>query len=326
MINLLLASAVLILSQHVSSAQQSDMLSVMFWNLENFYDNTDGGAGESDKEFSSSGTRRWTRRRFTAKCNTISKSIYHISDRYGRMPDFIGLAEVENERVLKRLIYDTALKKAGYSYIHFEGKDPRGIDVAALYLESSMKPESITRKTPVYQGDTLLTRDILHIRMNVRGDIFDFIVNHHPSKFGGEQESEGRRQAAMFSLKHICDSLISAGEKSIVTMGDFNDAPDGEHFNIIEEVLVNEADSLFDEGRGTIRYKGKWDLIDMFLVSEDLAPTSEMEILEIPFLMTYDRSYPGIKPLRTYSGPRYIGGVSDHCPIVLIISDFNIIR
>jgi hypothetical protein len=57
----------------------------------------------------------------------------------------------------------------------------------------------------------------------------------------------------------------------------------------------------------------------MFMVSEDLAPGSEMEILQIPFLMTYEKKYPGLKPLRTYSGPRYVGGVSDHCPIVLCI-------
>ena len=314
MINLLLASAVLILSQHVSSAQQSDMLSVMFWNLENFYDNTDGGAGESDKEFSSSGTRRWTRRRFTAKCNTISKSIYHISDRYGRMPDFIGLAEVENERVLKRLIYDTALKKAGYSYIHFEGKDPRGIDVAALYLESSMKPESITRKTPVYQGDTLLTRDILHIRMNVRGDIFDFIVNHHPSKFGGEEASEGRRNAAMAALKELCDSI---GSVDVVAMGDFNDSPEGAAFQLIDSSLVNKGMELHRKGEGTIRFEGKWELIDMFLTGPGV--DAEMEICRMPFHIVREKKHPGEKPFRTYSGPRYIGGISDHFPIVLKI-------
>lgn len=319
MINLSLASAVLILSQHVCSAQQSDMLSVMFWNLENFYDNRDDGAGESDKEFSSSGTRRWTRRRFTAKCNTISKSIYHISDRYGRMPDFIGLAEVENERVLKRLIYDTALKKAGYSYIHFEGKDPRGIDVAALYLESSMKPESITRKTPVYQGDTLLTRDILHIRMNVMGDIFDFIVNHHPSKYGGSESSQGRREAAMTAMKHLCDSLMASGSKKIVAMGDFNDNPDADSFSIIDSILSNKAEELYKRGEGTIRYEGRWDMIDMFLVSPGMDKDTMMEVVKIPFLMTKDSRHVGDKPLRTYSGPKYIGGVSDHCPVILHI-------
>ena len=73
-----------------------------------------------------------------------------------------------------------------------------------------------------------------------------------------------------------------------------------------------------EKGEGTIRYEGKWDLIDNFLVSPFLQ-TSDMEILKIPFLMTYEKKYSGEKPFRTYSGPRYIGGVSDHCPIVLRI-------
>ena len=51
--------------------------------------------------------------------------------------------------------------------------------------------------------------------------------------------------------------------------------------------------------------------------------TSDMEVVRIPFLMTYDKRYPGEKPLRTYSGPRYIGGVSDHCPIVIVIPAVN---
>jgi hypothetical protein len=105
----------------------------------------------------------------------------------------------------------------------------------------------------------------------------------------------------------------------IVAMGDFNDTPDGEQFRLLDGVLVNESEYLFVEGYGTIRYQGVWELIDMFMVSAELESRSEMDILQIPFLMTYEKKYPGMKPLRTYSGPRYVGGVSDHCPIVLCI-------
>ena len=79
--------------------------------------------------------------------------------------------------------------------------------------------------------------------------------------------------------------------------------------------LYNNVE-LYDKGEGTIRFEGKWDLIDMFFVSESLFENSMTEILRIPFLMTRDRKHPGEKPLRTYSGPRYLGGVSDHCPVV----------
>ena len=170
-------------------------------------------------------------------------------------------------------------------------------------------------------GVKMSTRDILQLCLeDEMGQKINLIVNHHPSKFGGADASEGRRYAAMKTLRRVCDSLaVADAGVPIVAMGDFNDTPDGPQFRCVDGMLVNKADSLFKAGRGTIRYQGRWDLIDMFLVSEDIASNSTMEILEIPFLMTYEKKYPGMKPLRTYSGPRYIGGVSDHCPIVLCI-------
>ena len=305
------------------SGQECDSLLVMFWNMENFFDYTDGGEGDSDKEFSSMGARHWTKRRFYAKCNAAAKSIYWISDKYGRLPDLIGLAEIENRNVLYRLLNHTSLKKAGYSFIHYDGRDRRGIDVAILYRKSVMKPLSISRSVPVIGADTLETRDILHARMKMNhsgsASCMDFIVNHHPSKFGGESASVGRRMAAMNTLADLCGSLDSSPSDGIIAMGDFNDTPDSAPFSLIEGVLVNKALTLHSKGYGTIRYEGKWELIDMFMTSPDVSERTVMEIVRIPFLMVRDTSHAGDKPFRTYSGPRYIGGVSDHCPIVLCV-------
>ena len=293
-------------------------LLVMFWNVENFFDYTDGGEGESDREFSASGSRRWTRKRFYAKCDAVAKSILWIGDRYGGMPDLIGLAEIENRGVLTRLLNSTALRKYDYLIIHQDSGDRRGIDVAVLYRKSSMTEMSVSFCTPQYKGETLATRDMLHVKMCLPDSSeVDFIVNHHPSKYGGSKESEGRRTAAMKALKNICDSL---GNESIIAMGDFNDTPDSEPFRVIDETLVNKASALHEMGEGTIRYEGKWQLIDMFMVSLSLSGCTEMEICRIPFLMVWEKKHPGMKPLRTYTGPRYSGGVSDHCPIVLKVN------
>ena len=100
-------------------------------------------------------------------------------------------------------------------------------------------------------------------------------------------------------------------------MGDFNDTPSSDAFKILKPLLVNVAESLDGIGKGTIRFDGKWDLIDMFWVSREMAQDVKMEIVQIPFLMVRDNVHSGVKPLRTYSGPRYLGGVSDHCPILL---------
>ena len=301
-------------------AQEKDSLLVVFWNVETFFDWTDQGTGESDKEFSSYGTRYWTKSRFYTKCDQIAKALMWISERYGCMPDVIGLAEVENSGVLTKLLEYTLLRKYDYSIVHKESGDRRGIDVALLYRKSSMILNSKTFIAPIFEGKKMATRDILHARMKVsNGIFFDFIVNHHPSKYGGAKESEDRRNAVMSTLRHICDSLKY---EDIIAMGDFNDTPNGSQFKFVNDVLSNKGLVLHDKGEGTIRYKGKWELIDFFLTGSDLS-TSAMSIERIPFLTTYEKRYPGEKPLRTYSGPRYLGGVSDHYPVSIWIYFIN---
>ena len=312
---------ILLLSLAYNECYSQDSLVVMFWNVENFFDHVDQGTGESDKEFSSFGARHWTKSKFQTKCDDIAKSVLWIGDEYGRMPDVISLAEVENRWVLWKLLNNTLLRKYDYKIVHFDSGDRRGIDVALLYRESVFRKVSHSLTAPVSGGEKMSTRDMLQVCLeDIMGQRVNMIVCHHPSKFGGAEESSSRRNAAMETLRGLCDSLeVADPGVPVVAMGDFNDTPDGEQFSLLEGALVNMADGLFTEGYGTIRYQGVWELIDMFLVSEDLASKSVMEILQIPFLMTYEKKYPGVKPLRTYSGPRYVGGVSDHCPIALCI-------
>lgn len=306
------------LSSPLHSRESPDTLLAVFWNLENFFDHIDGGAGESDTEWSSFGSRRWTKRRFHAKCSAVAKSVFWISGKYGRMPDIIGLAEIENRRVLVRLLGDTLLRKYDYEIVHRESGDRRGIDVALIYRRSSFSLISKSFVTPEHEGVKMDTRDILHACLEDNdGSCIYFIVNHHPSKYGGSRESEGRRKSAMEVLKHMCDSLSEISDSPVIVMGDFNDTPDAETFSLVEGILVNKGTDLHHKGEGSIRYEGKWELIDMFLVSPEMDACTGMEVCRIPFLMTWEKKHPGEKPFRTYSGPRYIGGVSDHCPVVL---------
>ena len=309
----------------VSYAQEKDSLLTVFWNIENFFDYHDNGTGESDTEFSSKGGRRWTSRRFYQKCNSICKSLFWIGDRYGQMPDIIGFAEVENKWVLRRLISSTLLRKYDYRIIHRDSRDRRGIDVALIYRRSRLEVLDTTFHTPLHDGHDLSTRDILHARLRLLDDetVYDFLVNHHPSKYGGSKESESRRLSTMKTMVDLCDSLYKKqSEKSykgVISMGDFNDTPSGVQFGLLDGKLVNACSQLYEKGEGSIRFEGKWELIDMFWVSPEIYSSSRTEILYIPFLMTRDRKHPGDKPLRTYSGPRYLGGVSDHCPLVLVV-------
>ena len=301
---------------------KEDPILVMFWNLENFFDWKADAVppNDSDEEFSSYGKQRWTKRKFLSKCNLVAKSILWIADERGRLPDLIGLAEVENRFVLEKLLLETVLRRKDYAIVHYDSPDPRGIDVALLYRKDRLRLlTSSPNKVYSKDGSPLLTRDILltgFLRAN--GDSVAFLVNHHPSKYGAN--SSWRRDIAMERLSEITDSLMVCGWNNIVAMGDFNDTPSSaEKYS---SNMINLAAPLERKGLGTIKYSGKWEMIDMFFVSPDIKkknPGTEMKVERIPFLMVRDNAHSGEKPLRTYSGPRYIGGVSDHCPVTLVI-------
>lgn len=324
---------------------------IVFWNLENFFDYFDDGGSSSDADFSSPGSRRWTKARFTEKSNMVGKALLWIGENRcggGKAPAVVGVAEVENAFVLNRLVNSPVLRKMNYWYVHYNSPDRRGIDVALLYRRDMVKMLS-SRPVHIYGDDGALmrTRDILYAYIEfrpesgasgihecseesaeeyseekaVRPSRIHILVNHHPSKFSGEKASMRGRELAMTALRDVCDSIMRVSDDLIVAMGDFNDTPDGAQFNLLEGRLTNLAEPLFKRGEGSIRFDGRWELIDHFLVGNDggLRPF-EMSVVQVPFLMTEDRTHTGFKPMRTYVGPRYAGGVSDHCPILLEIS------
>lgn len=312
----------------IKAAGGEDQILVMFWNLENFFDwrRDSLNGSDSEAEFTSFGKRHWTKRKFMAKCNAIAKSIFWIKDSEVALPDVIGIAEVENRFVLERLLEDTPLCKTDYEIVHFDSPDPRGIDVALLYRPSRLElHQAMPLRVGGGKDPPLRTRDILLTKFRKPdGDSIAFLVNHHPSKYGGK--TGDRREVALRCLRETTDSLQKAGLRNIVAMGDFNDTPDNPAFGILTDGqpyrLLNLAVPLAERGEGTIRYSGKWEMIDMFFASENLVLDGhihEMKVLRLPFLMTRDNAHSGEKPLRTYSGPRYVGGVSDHCPIVVMI-------
>lgn len=288
-------------------------ISVVFWNVENFFDYRDGGGGESDAEFSSFGAKHWTKRRFLAKCAAVARTIFWIEDMTGNIPDIIAFEEIENRRVLSSLLFETALKKLDYKIIHYESEDHRGIDVALIYRSSRLSP---LVSFPV-RISGLQTRDMLFAGFRTpEGDSLMVSVHHHPSKYGGE-ESDGPRTMVAQRMVEVQDSLAAEGWRNQLAGGDFNDGPGSAPSAIIRNTMFCASMPLFDKGEGTIRFDGKWELIDLAFVSDNLQGKASVEILHPPFLTTKDTAHSGTKPLRTYSGPRYLGGVSDHYPIMV---------
>ena len=302
-----------------------DSLSVMCWNMENFFDWRNDSLTVSDAEFSSRGERHWTWKRFQAKANAFAKALFWVEAETGRLPDIVGLEEVENAFVLRQVLQKTALRKTDYKYVHYDSPDRRGIDVALLYRSSVLELVD-SKPCHLYEADTVMaTRDILLcvFRRKIDGapPPFAVLVNHHPSKYGGASESDPKRRIAVDRLRFLADSLAAEGIDKIIAGGDFNDTPDNPVFLRLEPALKPLYSALFRRGEGTIKYDGKWALIDHFYASPALWDSGpSMRILRIPFLLTRDTAHSGDKPLRTYTGPRPTGGVSDHLPILLEIS------
>lgn len=294
-----------------SSAQ--DGLLIVFWNLENFFWPVDEGGGDADAEWSPQGARHWTFARMRRKADMIAKTIFCVKDGYGRLPDVIAVAEVENRKVLGSLVYDSPLRKAGYGIVHYDSQDRRGIDVALLYRKETLE---LLSSRPLHP-DSAATRDVLHAAFFDGRGRLDLLVCHFPSKWGGAS-SEGKRHKAAQRLVAAKDSLQEAGASAVIAAGDFNDIPSSPVFGCFRagpRPFENLAAPLEAAGRGSIRYRGRWELIDMFLVSGQSSCT--MEILDFPFLLAHDKVQTGDRPFRTYTGPRYNGGVSDHLPILL---------
>lgn len=303
---------------------------VVFWNLENYFDPFDDSL-TVDEEFTPAGDKHWTWKKFLVKRNLIAKALLSMHDSYGDWPLAVGFAEVENRMVLRQLTERTPLAKLGYGVVHRDSPDSRGIDVGFIYREEYMTVLEVEART-VLTGRERPTRDILHVTAGLYlpggpPDTVHFIINHWPSKFGGEEYSRPFRQAASDTLRRVVEALrdSASGElPPVIVMGDFNDTPDSPPVVSLQRGtgLLNPGWSLHQRGEGTLKYNGRWELIDLFLISPSLED-ARMEIYSHPLLLEDDEKFLGQKPFRTYYGPRWNGGASDHLPIVLLLpSDF----
>ena len=294
-------------------AQES--LRVLFWNTENLFDCKDDPK-KNDNEFLPEATRHWTYFRYRDKIKNLAKGIIASGTDY--VPDLVGLCEVENDSCLYDLTRRSPLKEAGYRYVMTDSPDQRGIDVALLYQRGSFKliqHQSI--QIPSKQLKKAPTRDILHVVGKVvSGDTLDVMVVHYPSRRGGKAKSEPHRLLVTEILKQTVDSVMQVRQNpNVVIMGDFNDGPSSAVMKKLcsDGRLVN---LMQGKKEGTYRYRGKWEILDQFLVSRNVR-AKNVEILRHPFLLEEDEKYGGDKPFRTYNGMRYQGGFSDHLPIIL---------
>lgn len=307
---------------------------VAFYNVENLFDYFDDSTTRDD-DFTSRGNNRWTKARYREKQGRIAKTIVAMGG--WEAPELIGFCEVENRYVLTTLTRYTPLKAVGYEIIHQDSRDRRGIDVAAIYRPDKFELIDYHYYQLNFPFDTnSRTRDILHVVGKLPNqDTLHYFVNHWPSKFGGEFETQPKRMFAAEFTRHKADSIMKAQPNAyIIITGDFNDEPYEESMveglqvqTELEQVKSNDLFNMMYPIRyvtGTHSFQNQWGILDQFIVNGRLLNNrnstyirnNTAQIFDLDYLMT-EGATGATRPFRTYQGPAYIGGYSDHLPIIM---------
>ncbi|MGB0136798.1 MAG: endonuclease/exonuclease/phosphatase family protein [Flavobacteriales bacterium] len=314
------------------ASETSGPLNVAFYNVENLFDTVDDPQTD-DQQFLPSSEKEWTQKRFATKIDHLAEVLSQMFN--NDLPDVIGVCEVENRTVLEALVAHPLLTENGYDIVHRNSPDGRGIDCALLFNPSRIQiDKSAWHKVVLPVRDRKNTRDIVYARGISGDDTLHFFVNHWPSRYGGKDVSEPRRLTAAYLLDNAIDSIRKAVPGAqVLCMGDFNDHPNDKSIQQVLGANISKPSQLFNfmaelhkEGGGTYNYKGDWGALDQFIgtwnfIDGEAAFKADRQAAE-PFrreFMMYVNDRGEAYPSRTYGGPNYYGGYSDHLPIKMTL-------
>lgn len=313
---------------------------VAFYNLENLFD-TINTPDVRDGEFTPEGSKNWNSEKYWEKIDNMAHVISQLGSAEGFLgPQVIGLCEMENRAVLVDLVNNSNIKENNYQIVHYDSPDDRGIDVALLYQPNFFTVTS-TRSVPLLikgdDGNRLYTRDHLVVSGLFDGEPMHFIVNHWPSRYGGEERSRGNRIAAARMTRSLVDSIVATdAEAKVIVMGDLNDDPTNESVRLYLKArqdknrlkpgqLFNATEIPFKQGKGTLAYRGKWNMFDQMILTPSLVDKNDkgyqfhsVHVYTHPKIVQQTGNYKGY-PHRTYVGNNYMGGYSDHFPVYILL-------
>ena len=326
----------------LSAQKKFSVYGVGFYNMENLFD-TCHDEGKRDYEFLPTGSYRWTGMKYTHKLHNMARALADLGTDV--LPNvgcaFVGLAEVENHKVLDDLTAQPQLAQRGYRYVHVEGPDRRGIDCALLYNPSLFSVRTV-KLVPYIQtlakDSDFLTRGFLTICGTLAGEPVAVVVCHLPSRFSDSfYREQGARQ-----IRAIKDSLLREDSAcKVLVMGDMNDDPINKSIcealggkGQIDEVGNDDMynpwyNILVKEGVGTLFYQGAWNLFDQILLSPNLLNRHgtkdfatlkywKHQIFKRDYLFQTEGKYKG-SPKRTTAGGVWLDGFSDHLPVAVYL-------
>ncbi len=225
---------------------------------------------------------------------------------------------------------DTAYHSRDILYAKFVAVSPNGAgdrgSLSAMTPMGEASPEGVIAGSP---RNLLSAVDTIHV-----------FVNHWPSRYSGELETVGSRSCSAAILRAKVDSIMAVApegyQPKVIMMGDLNDCPtDPSVYDVLrarhpsemeEGCLVNlfgKNDGLGFEG--TLKHQADWQIFDQIIVTDGVMNDREglhyqegsARIFHADFMLEDDETYHGKKLFRTYIGPRYFGGFSDHLPVYI---------
>ena len=334
---------------------------VAFYNFENLFDTINNP--NNDEEWLPSGSQNWTSEKYKQKIHNLARVISEIgTGENSNSPTLIGGSEIENRHVLEDLVKDPQLLRSDYGIVHFDSPDWRGIDVALLYQKKHFKPTSFINvplliyrkdlnvkekdaketeedkadkdKIEVAKDNRVYTRDVLLVTGFLDGEEVNVLVNHWPSRSGGEKKSSPFREAAGRLDRKIMDSIYKRNPNAkIINMGDLNDGTYNKSVKegigaklkkseVKEFGVYNPFEEMAKKGNASLFYRDAGDIFDQIMVSETLIKTDyssfrywKSGIYNKPYMITTVGQYKGY-PLR--HGANEIG-YSDHFPVYIYL-------
>jgi endonuclease/exonuclease/phosphatase family metal-dependent hydrolase len=339
-LSLVFICSFLLSTESFSQKKQFKVVCVGFYNLENLFDTIDH-ENVNDVEFTPSGSKAWTYDKYSDKLSRLAEVISQIAtDISPDGPAILGVSEIENRGVLEDLAKQPAIASRRYQIVHYDSPDYRGIDVAMLYNPKYyrlLESRSIPVNLPDIDGLPLITRDVLYTKGILDGDTVHIMVNHWPSRRGGEASTRALRSGCARLNREISDSLRTINPNAkIIVMGDLNDDPDNESVAVVLEGKA-KADNVeshqffnpfytpFKKGMGSNAYQDAWSLFDQVLISHGFIGKDssgykyyKSATFNKPFMQTKSGRYKGY-PFRTFDGDNYMSGYSDHFPSYVVL-------
>lgn len=315
-----------------------------FYNLENLFDTVNNVELFLSEEFTPESEKQWTSERYNEKLTHMAEVISKIG--IDVTPDgvaLLGVSEIENRGVLEDLVKMPSIADRNYQIVHYDSPDRRGVDVGLLYQPKYFEVvNSASHRLTMPSDSSFRTRDQLVVSGLLNGEMIHILVNHWPSRSGGEKRSRPKRNAAGQLSRHIVDSLLNIDpEAKILVTGDLNDDPvnpsvaeflraKGKVKELESGDLYNPMYELYKNGIGSLAYRDMWNLFDQVIVSQALLGDDKSSykfykafVYNKNYLKQKEGAFKGY-PNRTFVGDRYLGGYSDHFPVyVLLIREAN---